>query len=217
MKLNFICLCSLTKDSLLPQGKNGDVEVVLVLFAQKEEWLEFVERLSCKSGFWAGLCRCPRVELRKVSQSPQLWLRLVRAEHCCLLGQQRLAEGCCWWWGLCQLPRINFSGSPFCSFRGQGTGESNTAMTLPLRGACSCALLAGWSPQTYCTGKSQAKRLYNFAWNRILWCFCESRDGKEKLCNSPPCVTRDEGTVNIARLASPISVCNSLSILDPAL
>lgn len=113
-----------------------------------------MERLTCKSGFWAGLCRCPRVELRKVPQSPQLWVRLVRAEDCCLLGQQRLTEGCCWWWGLRQLPRNNFSESPFCSFPGQGTGESNTAMTLPLRGARSC----GWGPQTYCTGRSQAKR-----------------------------------------------------------
>lgn len=52
--------------------------------------------------------------------------------------------------------------------------------------------------------------------NRILWCFCESRDGKEKLCNSPPCVTPDEGTVNIARLASPskcVTLCQYLTQL----
>lgn len=94
MKLKVVCLCRLTKDSLLPQGDwssrgTSQGKSGLIPFAQKEEWLEVVKWFGCKSGVSeaqvveAELYRCSPTPVWEVLRSPQLWVRLVGAKGCC--------------------------------------------------------------------------------------------------------------------------------------
>lgn len=160
MKLNVLCVCRLTKDSLLPwgdwscnretsQGKSG-----LIPFAQKEEWLEVAKWFSCKSGVSepqvveAELYWCSPTTVWEVLQSPQL-TGLVGAKCCCfragfghrVLG---LTGERWWWWDLHWLPRTFCPVSCFCAFPGLWTTALERAELQPLCLWGGCITVPCW-------------------------------------------------------------------------